>query len=173
MTAPYVPSIAVDDVIDAIAVVILPFVPGGQVVRAQVGMVALPPDPFVLLTELGQYHLDIPYENDDADAQTSTVIGPTRIEVQADFYGANSGDYCEAFRTAFRSMWGCNQFPSNIQPLYTSNAIQNPLITGEQQYETRWTITISLQYTPTVLVPQQSATVITSNELTPVDVFYE
>jgi hypothetical protein len=47
--------------------------------------------------------------------------------------------------------------------LYCSDGHQMPLTTGEQQYETRWTLTASLQYNPTVSIPQQSANTLAVN----------
>jgi hypothetical protein len=173
VTAEYAPDTTVDDIMDALAAFILPFVPGGQIVRGQVSRVALPPDPFILLTEIGQYDIDVPHEYYQQEAGTATLIGPKRIDVQADFYGSVSGDYCNAVKTAFRTMWGIDQFPENIQPLYTSDARQIPLITGEEQYETRWMITLSLQYNPKIVVPQQFADMLTPEGLVPVDVFFK
>lgn len=170
----YASSIVVDSVIDALAAFLAPFVPGGQIVRAQVNRVAMPPNPSAVLTELLQVDIDIPY----ADYQpptapipaigTATLTGPKRIDIQADFYGVSAGDYCNATKTAFRSQWAYSQFPANIRPLYTSDGVQSPLITGEQQYESRWTLTLSLQYNPVVTVPQdfaQAATVAQTNPI--------
>ena len=47
---------------------------------------------------------------------------------------------------------GFTVFRANIKPLYTSDGIQAPLITGEEQYEARWTITASMQYNPVINV---------------------
>jgi len=43
------------------------------------------------------------------------------------------------------------------------------LVTGEEQYERRWALTMSLQYNPIVIVPQQSAEVLSMNILNDVD----
>lgn len=172
----YTASITVDQVIDALAAFLAPFVPGSEVVRAQVNRVAMPPNPCVILTEMLQVDLSVPHTDyqpsvDPAPADgTATVHGPSRIDVQIDFYGAQAGEFCKTVKTAFRSHWGFANFPAGIKPLYTSDGIQSPLTTGEQQYESRWTLTASLQYNPVVTVPQEFADVLTPNKVLPVDV---
>jgi hypothetical protein len=153
----YAPSISVDAVIEALAGFLAPFVPGGQIVRAQVNRVPMPADPCCVLTELLQVDLSMPYADYRPAEDAANLSGPTRIDVQIDFYGALAGEYCKAAKAAFRSMWGLDQFPANIKPLYMSDGVQSPLITGEQQWQSRWTATASLQYNPIVQVPQQFA----------------
>ena len=155
--ANYTSSITVDQVIDALAAFMAPFVPGGQIVRAQVNRVALPSNPCAVLTELLQVDLSVPATDYQPTANTATIYGPSRIDVQIDFYGAQAGEFCKTVKTAFRSHWGFAHFPANIKPLYTSDGVQSPLLTGEQQYESRWTLTASMQYNPTVTVPQEFA----------------
>ena len=166
----YTASITVDQVIDALADFLAPFVPGASVVRAQVNRVAMPPNPCVILTEMLQVDLSIPATEYQPDDNTATIYGPTRIDVQIDFYGAQAGEFCKTVKTAFRSHWGFEHFPANIKPLYTSDGMQSPLTTGEQQYESRWTLTASLQYNPTVTVPQEFADEVTPNLVIPADV---
>lgn len=166
----YMSSITVDQVIDALADFLAPFVPGAQVVRAQVNRVAMPSNPGVVLTEMLQVDLSVPATEYQPDAGTATIEGPTRIDIQIDFYGEQAGEFCKTVKTAFRSHWGFSHFPANIKPLYTSDGIQTPLTTGEQQYESRWTLTASLQYNPIVTVPQDFADVLTPNKVLPADV---
>ena len=166
----YVSSITVDQVIDALAAFLAPFVPGAQVVRAQVNRVAMPSNPGVVLTEMLQVDLSVPATEYQPVDGTATIEGSTRIDIQIDFYGAQAGEFCKTVKTAFRSHWGFSHFPANIKPLYTSDGIQAPLVTGEQQYESRWTLTASLQYNPIVTVPQDFADVLTPNKVLPADV---
>ena len=166
----YVSSITVDQVIDALADFLGPFVPGAQIVRAQVNRVPMPSNPCVVLTELVQADLSVPATEYQPNAGTATVEGPTRIDVQIDFYGAQASEFCKTVKTAFRSHWGFSHFPANVKPLYTSDGIQAPLVTGEQQYESRWTLTASLQYNPTVTVPQDFADTLTLTKVLPADV---
>lgn len=160
----YASSITVDQIIDALADFITPFVTPAQIVRAQTNRVPMPAGACVVLTEIGQYDLAIPYENFTPTSApipavgTTTINGPARIEVQADFYGPQSGEWVKVVMMAFRSAWAYDRFPQYVKPLYTSDALQAPLITAEQQYESRWTLTAAMQYNPIVNVPQEFAT---------------
>src|SRR5579875_3637438 len=146
--AQYVPSIAVDTVIEAIGAFIQPFVAPAQIIRAEVNRVAMPTGSFVELTELMQNDIEYPRTwYDNSNLQTN-ILGPKRITVQADFYGPSSGDWCAAVKQAFRSPYGADQFPAGIAPLYTDDGHQAPLITGEEQYLRRWALTLELQYNP-------------------------
>lgn len=166
----YVSSITVDQVIDALADFLAPFVPAAQIVRAQVNRVPMPSNPGVVLTEMLQVDLSVPATEYQPVDGTATIEGSTRIDIQIDFYGAQAGEFCKTVKTAFRSHWGFAHFPANIKPLYTSDGIQSPLTTGEQQYESRWTLTASLQYNPIVTVPQDFADVLVPNKVLPADV---
>ncbi len=172
----YTASITVDQAIDALKTFLEPFMPGAQIVRGQVNRVALPSNPCAVLTEILQVDLSVPHTEyqppvDPAPADgTATIYGPSRIDIQIDFYGAQAGEFCKTVKTAFRSHWGFSHFPAGIKPLYTSDRMQTPLTTGEQQYESRWTLTASMQYNPTVTVPQEFAEEATPNLLIPADV---
>lgn len=164
MTAPYVASIAVDAVMVALGAFLRPFMPAGaQIIRGQVNRTSPPPSPFVQIREILEVDLSTPVVTNDA-AQIN-ITSPTRIDIQIDFYGPSAGDYCKAVKGVFRSYYATAQFPANIQPLYCTDAHQSPLITAEQQYETRWTLTASLQYNPTVIVPQDYASALKVNIL--------
>jgi hypothetical protein len=162
MSAPvqFVASIAVDTVIEALGAFIQPFVAGAQIVRAEVNRVAPPNGPFVELTELNQSDLEYPTQWYSAEWEQANILGPKRIAVQADFYGPLSGDWCACVKQAFKSPYGAAQFPAGIAPLYTDDGHQAPLITGEEQYLRRWTLTLNLQFNPIVVVPEQSADVL-------------
>lgn len=153
----YVASVTVDNVIAALGAFLAPFVPGAQVVRAQANRVAMPSNPCVILTELLQVDLSVPDTTYAPSTDSAAIKGPSRIDVQIDFYGVQAGEFCKTFKTAFRSHWAYTHFPAAIKPLYTSDGMQSPLITGEQQYESRWTLTASMQYNPVVTVPQDFA----------------
>jgi hypothetical protein len=151
------PSILIDTIIDALAAYLAPFIAGVPIIRGQVNRVPMPQGAFVELTEILTVDLSVPYAGYDPVLNTAILHGPARIDIQVDFYGSSAGDYCKAAKTAFRTGWGFDAFPTDIKPLYMSDGNQSPLITGEQQYESRWTLTASMQYNPTVTVPQQFA----------------
>jgi hypothetical protein len=165
------PDIVVDNVIDALGGFIEIFTGAGTTIRGEVNRTASPAPPYVELTELFSSDLEIPITEyqPTANPPTATIQGPTKITVQADFYGDQGGDFCKAVKQAIRSQWGFDQFPANISPLYTDDGRQMPFTTGEQQYERRWTLTIALEYSPTVTVPQQFASQAAMNRTTAAD----
>ena len=170
-------NVTIDNIMDAIGVFIQQFAPLAQIVRGQQNRVALPTDPTVVLTELMSVDLETSSHFMDNINQQVTIFTPCRIDIQVDFYGSVSGDYCRMLKNAFRSSYAVDQFNSytaennlgTIVPLYCSDGLQHPLITAEDQSETRWTLTISLQYNPTVEIAQQSATAAKINGFTAVD----
>jgi len=159
MTAPtmFVPSITVDQVIEALAALIQPFIGTTQIIRGQVNRVPPPNGSFVELTETFQSEIEYPRSWYDSPNQQRDIIGPKRIMIQADFYGPESGDWCSTIKSVFRTAYGVAQFPAGIAPLYTDEGHEAPLITGEQQYERRWVLSCALQFNPIVIVPLQSA----------------
>jgi len=165
----YTSSITIDAVIDALADFLQPFVGNAEIIRAQVNRSPMPKNPCVVLTELLQVDLSVPRTEYQPVDNTATIHGPARIDIQIDFYGVQAGEFCKTVKSAFRSEWGFAHFPANIKPLYTSDGLQSPLITGEQQYESRWTLTATLQYNPTVMVPQEFADEAIPNQLIPAD----
>lgn len=165
----YTSSITIDAVIDALADFLQPFVGSAEIIRAQVNRTSMPSNPCVVLTELLQVDLSVPRTEYQPDDNTATIHGPARIDIQIDFYGVQAGEFCKSVKSAFRSEWGFARFPTNIKPLYTSDGIQSPLITGEKQYESRWTLTATLQYNPTVMVSQEFADEAIPNQLIPAD----
>jgi len=151
----YTTSITLDDAIDALGDFIALFVDGAEIVRAQVNRVPMPLDNCVVLTELFGVSLSRP--NQDFSVDRIAIKDRTRFDIQVDFYGPSSGDFCKAVQAAFMTSYAYNKFPDTVKPLYTSDGIQSPLISGEQQWESRWTLTVSLQVNPVVEVPQDSA----------------
>ncbi len=164
----YSVNVTVDQIMEALGAFLAPFLPDGiKIVRAQTNRVAPPGKQFVKLTEMFMVDLAVPYPIytpiDDSTEINVNIIGPTRFDIQIDFYGESSGDWCKTIKNVVRCGLGFDRFPSNVKPLYTSDGNQGPLTTGEQQYLSRWTLTLSLQYNPTVELPQESATEIVVN----------
>ena len=165
MTAPaqYVPSIAIDAIFDAVGAFIQPFVGTAQVVRAQVNRVPMPASGFVELTEIGNVDIEVPRSWYDGVNSQEDFIGPKKLAIQADFYGVSAADWCSAVKTVWRTSYATAQFAPGIAPLYCDDAHEAPLITGEEQYERRWTMTCYVQYNPVVIVPLQSADELSMN----------
>lgn len=151
----YVPSIIIDQVIDALGMFLTPFIAPLPYIRGQQNRTPPPLTGYVELTEIHSVDLETP--NANYTDTLLTILTPTQIDIQADFYGPSSGDQIRAVKSVFRSIYASAQFPTNIQPLYCSDGNQSPLITGEEQYEQRWTMSVSLQYNPVITMPVQTA----------------
>jgi len=165
----YTTNVIIDDVIDALVVLLTPFLPGGDIVRAQVNRVPTPLRPTIVLTELLAVDLSVPSQDYQPLANTASVTNSTRLDIQIDFYADNAGDICKAVQNVMRSTWGFDQFPSTVKPLYTSDGVQSPMVSAEQQWESRWTLTVSMQYNPIIVVPQQFAGTLTPVVHVPAD----
>lgn len=166
----YSVSITVDNVIDALANFLQLFVGSAEIVRAQANRVPMPQGPCVVLTELLQVDLETPSIDALPLVNQATATGPKRIDIQIDFYGPSAGDWCAAVKGVYRTHYATSAFSDGVKPLYCSDGLQSPLVTGEQQWESRWTLTASLQYNPVVTVPQEYADVAVPNSVIPVDV---
>jgi hypothetical protein len=168
---PYIPSILIDDVIDALDAFLQPFCQlpnsGGNapITRGQVNRVSMPLTGFVELTELNALDLGTPVQcqSSDPDIQQASISDSVSFDVQIDFYGPSAGDWARAVKNVFRSPYAPDQFPAGMAPLYCSEPHRAKLVTGEEQYEYRWVITATLEYNPVVIVPQLSATALKTN----------
>lgn len=139
-----------------------------NVIKGQQNRVPMPIGPnFVILTPTGRAQLastvrtyrppvdPIPAEG-ERDTQRST-----RLDIQIDIYGPAAAENAQIIGTLLRDLYGCDFLRShNCQPLYCGDPTQLPLITGELQYEQRWTIPATLQFNPTVSTSQQFADIV-------------
>jgi len=156
---PYIPTLEVDAVCVALAAFLQPFVgEGTPIIRGYDNRTAPPTDPYVELTEILQVDIETPSDSYDSVNQLLDIAAPKRIDVQVDIVGTAAGSQATGVQAVMRTAYAASQFPPGIAPLYCSDARCNPIITGEQQYDYRWTLTISCQYNPVVSLPQQSAT---------------
>lgn len=157
MMALYQVSITIDDVINQLADFIQDFIGSTQIVRAQVNRVPLPKPSAVVLTELMQQDLAVSAGEWFGDDDEIAVHSQKLLAVQIDFYGQSAGDWCSAVRAVCRTEYASSKFSNGISILYCDDGIQSPLISGEQQWVQRWTLTVSIQYNPIVKVAQQFA----------------
>ena len=135
---PYVPSIAVDAVCEAIAAFIQPFVgTGTPIIRAYDNGTATPVVPYVELTEILQVDIETPSTSYDGDVtvQQLSVTAPKRIDVQIDVVGVDAGAQAAAITVVMRTAYAAAQFPPGISPLYCSDARPNAMITAESTYD--------------------------------------
>jgi len=162
-------SITVDDVIDSVAAYLEPFVNGVKIVRAQTNRVPSPLGQFITLNEISQKEIETPALINDPDNGIITIINLTEIVIQIDFYGNNGGDYARAFLSAIRSVYGFDNFPEGIKPLYCDDIQQMGFILDNRQYAQRWTIRFHLAYNPIVTLPQEYASEFNLNLFVNVD----
>lgn len=103
------------------------------------------------------------------------MLQPTKMTVQIDVHGPNSGDNAQIITTAFRDEYAVDSFASSgfdVAPLYCDDAKQVPYINGENQFEGRWSIDAVMHCNPKLIVPQQFFTTATIG-LKPIDQFFK
>lgn len=148
---------SIDAAVVAVAGFLQPLMPATtQIVRGMANNVPPPNSPFVVITEVGQPQYTTTRTKMNSVAGTMTYVMPKYLNFQIDFYGLEAGDMCNTAVTMLRSFYATENFPDGVEPLYCSDAMQAPLITGEKQFETRWLCTLSLQYNSPVTVAQES-----------------
>ena len=166
-------SVSIDitdqDVFTALVALLATFLPTGTpVVQGLDNEVAMPPTGFVLLTSGSMSRLGTNVHTYNSANQTKSVVASTRYEVGIDLVGPLSQSWAMQLQILFRDEYATSQMPANIQPLYTDDPMQIPLVAGEAQYEQRWRVRAHLEYDPTITTAQQSATAI-SIGLVPID----
>lgn len=149
----------IDNIIDVLADFVEPIC--GKTQQAQANRVPMPKDPFCILTPLRFTRLSTTRDikQDTGDPSTS-AMGYTEVrqaDIQIDIYGDNAGDRAIALETVFASSYGYEKIKaldSRLAPLYSSAAIQAPMINAESQWQERYTLTLSLQAHITVSFQQ-------------------
>lgn len=149
----------IDNVIDVLADFVEPIC--GKAQQAQANRVPMPKDPFCILTPLRFTRLSTTRDvsQDTGDPSTS-AMGYTEVrqaDIQVDIYGDGAGDRAIALETVFTSGYAYEKIKAldeRLAPLYSSAAIQAPMINAESQWQERYTITLSLQAHITVSFPQ-------------------
>lgn len=133
-------------------------VPAGiEVVQGLGNRVPPPRGAYVAMTVLLQVQLATNERAHNSTTQIDTVTQSRRIDMQLDFYGPLSGDWAAIAAILLRDPVGCAALKAACQPLYTTDARQIPTVTGEEQYQQRWSVTAVLQFHPTATLTQQSA----------------
>lgn len=135
---------------------------GTPVIRGPMNRAAQPAVDHVVITPTLRKRLRTNVET-DVDPYPSPGDGTVQIEqgtqltIQADFYGAQAGDWAAIFSTIWRSEYACKALAPDCAPLYSDEGRMIPLTTGEEQYLERWTVSAVLQYNPVVTTLQQFA----------------
>lgn len=149
---------------------LMPWIPASNVVRGQTNGTPPPLPPSIVITELLQAQYTTTRVKLNLAGDESTYVMPRRLDLQIDCYGPRASEMANNATTMLRSLYATERFPDGVEPLYCSDPIQAPLITGEKQYETRWSVTFSVQYNEPVTVSQESFNVVGSTEAIPADI---
>lgn len=150
----------VDNVIDVVA----DFIEGvglGSCQQAQADRVPMPLGAFNIITPLRFRRLGSTTEiKGDTGSQSTSTMGYTEVreaEIQVDLYGNSAGDRAIQLETLFRSSYGYETIKGiddRLAPLFSTEAIQAPMINAESQWQERYTITLTLQAHITVTLNQ-------------------
>lgn len=154
-------SIIDNDVFTALRSYLLGLAPlGAEVVRGLDNGVPMPLGDFATMTSGTMIRLATNVNTYDPLTGTGQkeVLTAVRYPISVDFYGPNSQPWAAQAKNLFRDSYAVDMFPSNIVPLYADDATQIPLIDGEQQYDQRWRMQMSVQYNPVITVGQDFAT---------------
>lgn len=147
----------------ALRALLLDVLPGTiEVVKGQDNRVGVPKtSDFVTLTLQSRERLST---NRTVYASTvKNVTQPTAIGFQVDVFGPNAGDNVEILMTVVRDGYAFDFFrDQGIDARITdlSEPRQLPWTTGEDQYETRWSIDLTVQANMVVGLSQSSATTV-------------
>ena len=165
----FTPDKTVDNVIDALADY-LSLYTTAPIIRANVNRNPTPKNDFIVLTELLTTPLSKPVEYYSNAGET--MIQKQQIDVQVDFYGWSLSDTALAIANSIRSIWQNYNHSQWLAFLYCNQIVKSPIINAEEQYEQRWTVTISMQYNVTLTLPQETFNSSGTIEFKPVDYFY-
>lgn len=161
-----------DSVVTKVRAFLLSVVPTGiPVLRGPINRAAQPASDHIIFTPLFQKRLRTNLHVDDPDYDTTAMEQGTEVHIQFDFYGQSAADAAAAASTAWRDQYAVDILSPEAVPLYTDVARMVPLVTGEEQFLERFTLTALLQWNPVVTVPQQFAEA-ANVELVNVDVEY-
>ncbi|EOS94708.1 hypothetical protein LU631_02710 [Erwinia tracheiphila] len=152
-------DMTIDDVIDVLADFAEPHI--GKCEQAQANRVPMDKGEFNILTPLRFRRLSTSREkNKDTGVQSTSSIGFTEVrqaEIQVDIYGDGAGDRAIALETLFRTGYAYDAIKAidaRVAPLYSTEAIQAPMINAENQWQERYMLTLYLQVHITIDVQQ-------------------
>lgn len=161
----------IDAAVVAVADFLQPLMPvGTQIVRGQVNDVPTPMPPSIVITEIGQPQYTTTRKQPIAIDGTQTYVMPVQLRFQLDFYGWGGGEMSNITTTMIRSIYPEGRFPEGVKPLYCTDAFQSPLMTGEKQFEARWTQELYVQYNAPVTVNQEFFNTVGETSVEPANV---
>lgn len=152
-------DLTLNEIIDVLADYTEPI--AGTCQQAQANGVPMPKGPFCILTPLRFTRLSTTRNlHQDTGSPATSTMGYTEVrqaDIQVDIYGQGAGDRAIALETTFSSSYAYNRIKAinaKVAPLYSTAAIQAPMVDAEQQWQERWTLTVSLQVHIVVSFPQ-------------------
>jgi hypothetical protein len=173
-------DISDDDVYDALIPIVAMLVPTGTpILRGQQNRVPMPSVPFAMLTTNGTPRRIGTNADSIEPVLVQGVLTGFNAEAVADFEYSVQVDFfapeAESWATGLELLWldkiAWNSMPAGIKPLYSEGRMQLPLVGAETQWIQRWTMTLVLDYQPTLSLTTQAATAATVVPK-PIDVFY-
>jgi hypothetical protein len=145
--------------------------PPPQVIIGLGNRVPMPNAPFIAITTIGTARLDT---NVDTDTDgypllpgTTSSEQATRMDLQFDFYGPQSNSWATMVSTLFRDDYSFEILAPVCAPFYADDPIMVPLISAENQYLQRWTVTAAIQYNPVTVTAQDFSTTL---DIVPINV---
>lgn len=149
---------------------LMPWIPAGHIIRGQVNNVPAPLPPSIVITEILMAQYTTTRTSMNALGTQASYLMPKRLDLQIDCYGNRAGEMANIATTMLRSLAATEYFPDGIEPLYCTDPMQAPLITGEKQYENRFTLTFSVQYNEAVTITTDSFNIVGETSVTPADI---
>ena len=151
------PSISDSDVFTALRSFLQYLFPNVEIIQSQQNRNPPPKGAFIAMNNVGKRRLATnwrTYTNTEEQKTQNTVM-PTEYTIQVDFYGKQSGERAQVFCALFFDYTGSDAFPKNIRPLYVTDPVQLPLITGEKQCLERWKTEVKIQFNPVISTPME------------------
>lgn len=115
---------------------------------------------FVEMWPIARVRLGMNIDNWGSPWAEISSVQETEITIQCDVHGPASGDNAQRISTLWRDQFAVSAFEDlglPLSPLYTTDPRQMPFNNGEQQWENRWVIDLSLQADIAVATPMQFA----------------
>lgn len=136
-----------------------------EVIQNQTNLDSMPNvSDFIMINQKSMIQLAKPA--DSFGSTTKTILSKYQFTAQIDFYGDNAMARASSVTALLFDESGTDFFKASgydMQTLYATDAQQMPLITGELQYLTRWTISAVFQINQTISLPVQTANTLTAD----------
>lgn len=132
-----------------------------HVLKGQQNHTPMPLENFIYMTPLRQVGLStnrMMYDDNGVFGEGKQLNSrTTQWPCQIDCYGEGAANLATIIATLTRSDYSCEWFKANggiLSPSHCTEPHQTTMITGEQQYEDRWTMEFVAQYDPVVTTRQ-------------------